>query len=132
MEVIDSVPCPLCVGDEVWYLPHSCHAFSEGSDGSFPYVVGEKVGDSVREMNRSELRDRLKVAKRSSQKVNDQKVSRLVLVRPDKPWHGVVRSVNNDGTVDLDIASNRSGITLHYNGVRVTNEDSTHTCRRKQ
>ncbi len=125
----------LQVGDKVQYVPHVCHALSRAIDGSYPWAIGrrgrpkmvrqgrniapaEEPGE-VEELVDKDLHDYLAEIRRSPQQQNMR--GALVMLRPLKTWNAVVRAVNDDGTVDLDITDGtHSGVTLHYDKVPVT------------
>ena len=132
------------VGDVVEYLPHECHAFNCNTKNEYPYVVGMKsnphyetnpttgrqeVVEDIVEIDEGYLHRSVLPQVRNAPNPKDQK-SNLVPLRPQNPWSAVVRAVNDNGTLDLDIASNvGGGITLHYNGVPVDKDRRMpHSC----
>ncbi len=124
-------------GDVVSYVPHACHANQKDRvRSSYPWVIGKvtqrNVGGETVEIIQELTSDRdvelllEQVAKRP----REIKVSDLMRhVRPAEVWPATVRSVNADGTVNLDVQSNQGGVTLHYDGIRIDHEAKTHhTC----
>src|SRR5258708_2684453 len=103
-------------GDEVWYIPHACHAYNPNGNNQYPWVVGMKQSphyvdnpdtgekelvEDIVEIDEGHLhRVVLPAIDRSPDPREARK--KLVPLRPKKPWHAVVRSVNADGTVSLD------------------------------
>jgi len=131
------------VGDEVWYLPHMCHAFNCNQNNEYPWVIGMK--QNLRLETNEETGERVTVE--DLVELDEGRFHRQVLpgivgfpehrdkvvpLRPRKPWRAVVRRVREDGTLDLDIDSNVDGggmITLHYDRVPI-DESATvpHSC----
>ena len=141
-----AAPAKYQVGDTVEYLPHECHAFNCNSKNEYPYVIGLKqnphyevdpktgkqvVVEDIVELDEGHLHRAVLPQVRNAPNPGDQK-NTLVPVRPRHPWPAVIRAVNGDGTVDLDIASNvGGGITLHYNRVQVDEGCRTpHSCHK--
>lgn len=139
-------PPKISVGDEVWYVPHICHAFNCNANNEYPWVIGmkqsphyeidkdtgeEKLVEDVKELDEGNLhRVVLPALDRSPNPKEARK--NLVPLRPSKPWRAVIRKVNPDGTVDLDVDSNiGSGMTtLHYNRIVLDDSKKPHTCHR--
>lgn len=130
------------IGDKVNYVPAAAHALDRDSRGNYPFVIGRKSRERVPGTNRFEevvvemqgaaLDAYLRELSNSPERGNE-KDKGLLLVRPCQLWSAVVTSVNEDDTVDLDIAYPRhSGVTLHYGNVPVTSSNATdltpHTC----
>jgi hypothetical protein len=141
-------PEPLQVGDEVWYLPHECHAYNCNANNEYPWVVGERKNphyeenpdtgekelvEDVVELDEGFLhRVTLPTIHRSPDPREAKK--RLVPLRPAKPWKAIVCNVNPDGTVDLNVESNQGVgmITLGYKNVPLDETKAVHhTCHRK-
>ncbi len=99
------------VGDAVGFIPGTDHALARGSDGQYPWVVGwvDKPNGPVKELTGSVLADTIKKVRRNPK--------------------AVVRNVNKDGTVNLDVKSNRGGVTLHCDNVLVdSNKAKGNSC----
>lgn len=135
----------LQVGDDVWYVPHVSHSFNCNLNNEYPWVVGVRQNPHYEENEstgeRELVEDVVEVEEGHLHRAVLPSVSRhpnpreerqrLVPLRPKKPWRAVVRRVNADGTVDLDVDSNvgEGMITLHYNKVQVDQAGTApHTC----
>lgn len=134
------------VGDSVEYMPHICHAYNGNQNNEYPWVIGQKrnphyetdpktgekvLVEDIVELDEGHLhRNVLPLISRAPDIREERK--KLVPVRPKNPWPAVVRSINDDGTVDLDIVSNVGVgmVTLHYNRVPVDVDGKIpHSCR---
>jgi hypothetical protein len=129
-------------GDRAWYLPDV--VFSRSQDrltGDYPWAFGKRTrqrgpggrGEAegeVVELSPRDTAEHLRVAGRSPAGAGEHR--RLVPLRPSTRWPAVVRSVNDDGTVNLDVASQNGGVTLHIDNLPVAPPHepwSGHTCR---
>ena len=135
------------VGDVVEYLPHICHAFTPDENNQYPWVIGlrqnphyeenprtgeKEVVEDIVELEEGHLHRSVIPQIGHSPNPRDQK-SKLVPIRPKKPWRGIVQHVHADGTVDLDVESNigRGMVTLHYAKVPIDEAGRTpHSCRK--
>lgn len=128
--------------DEVNYLPDELHAFHRDHNGDYTWVIGVRKRvpvlegtpgqtiEHIQELSTRELDNQLKVLRRHPNPNEERK--KFVLLRPAKPWKGVVTQVNDDGTVNLDIEVG-NGFTLHYDNVKVDQSKNythknKHTC----
>src|SRR5437016_5329503 len=124
------MPMPT-IGDSVQYVPAEDHALDRDSNGNYPWVLGWKdLRGNTEELTDSKRIDEVIAHIRRH---NDAEAERkkLIFIRPARTWPAVVRAVNDNGTVDLDIQGNTSGVTLHYSGVPYLKNPSTfkpHTC----
>ncbi len=130
-------PAEVSVGDRVYYLPDNCHATNQNADGSYPYVMGlrtatfdqrtQKQSFTVRELDDRQLKEYLNFVRRSPNVGAER--GNLVPLRPAAAWPAIVTAVNANGTVDLDVASNNGGVTLHYRNIKVDRKRKRfHSC----
>lgn len=120
------------VGDTVNFVPGKEHAFFKDTNtNEYPWVMGwEKnpQGD-VEELTTDRLEVVLNALRLHPDPERERK--RLKFLRPNIVWNGVVKAVNNDGTVDVDVHCKRTGGTLHYKSVSVDPAKKTpHTCHK--
>ena len=134
-------------GDVVSYVPHVSHSFNCNLNNEYPWVIGLKQ-DPHYEQNpdtgeKELVEDIVPIEEGHLHRVVLPSIHRhpnpreerkkLVPLHPGKPWRAVVRCINEDGTVDLDVDSNVGVgmVTLPYNKVKV-DEDKTlpHTCHK--
>lgn len=122
-------------GDKLLYAPDECHALIKNrATGEYPWVIGVKrterlngrIVERVDELSGSEI-DRA-VAQARAQVDKGAALSKLVLVRPRHFWDATVTAVNDDGTVDVDIADPRHGSTLRCSNVKIDPNKAAHTC----
>lgn len=124
------------VGDEALYVPGEFHALDKGSSGEYPWELGWREQHPLQKEAKLEILagQRIKEAFSRVQRSPNSAVERkkLVFIRPKELWPCTVRAVNDDGTVNLDIRSNKGGVTLHYDNVPTAGPDepfAAHTCR---
>ncbi len=111
----------LKVGDAVCYVPDACHARIKDHRGDYPWVFGRRVQgrgreteDAVEELSARETAEFLAYAANSPDPRREQRS--LVLLRPRVVWPAKVKTVHDDGTVDIDVDQG-NGVTLHLAGV---------------
>ena len=135
----------VAIGDRVLYLPHANHSFNCNHNNEYPWVIGLKqnphyetnkntgdrdIVEDIVELEEGYLHRTVLPSIFNSPNPREER-KKLVPLRPGRPWPAVVRGINADGTVDLDIASNvGSGmLTLHYNRVPLDETRSLpHSC----
>lgn len=123
-------------GDELCYIPDECHALIKNRlTGQYPWVIGKKKRTNVRgkiveqvEELSGTATDAFLAGIRKLQTNKEEAMSQVVFLRPNGHWKATVRNVNEDGTVDVDIADPRNGSTLHCDGVKIDNNKAAHTC----
>ena len=123
-------------GQEVFYLPDIHHALRPDRNGEYPWLVGVKRNmpdhrgkavEFVKEFTDKELTQHLIECKRSPDPA--YAIKSLMLIRPIKKWKGIVKSVNEDGTVNLEHECSNSGVTLYSPNVSVDlTEKTPHSC----
>ncbi len=129
------------VGDKMHYIPHLCHSHQWHPDKGFPWVFGWKTGrkatnsnaEEVIEMTQGEAYKKFTAMKKMDKARQKIEASRLVHLRPNCVWSGVVKKVTAEVgkiiTVDLDIKDDTTGATLHYSDVPIDHEGKTpHSC----
>ncbi len=117
------------VGDKVKYVPAECYAFNRNPNGGYPWDMGKKViireggkvSEGVEKLTGKALEAMLSASRRGN-------TVRAVLMHPNCTWDAVVTSVNEDGTVNLDVQSNNGGVTLHENNVSISDGKEPDTC----
>lgn len=124
------------VGDRVLYVPHESHALQKDVAGDYPWelewehqpeVLGPEgevlVAQRVEKLTGGRVEEQIAHLRRlhsaDPELARAVKAQHLKLVRPCKCFPAVVRAVRDDGAVDLDVASNQGGVTLHYDAVPV-------------
>ena len=135
------------IGDRVWYVPDMCHAYNCNLNNEYPWTIGfrqnphyeenpdtgeRELVEDVLELEEGHLHRVVLPAVHRHPNPKEERI-KLVPLRPGKPWPAVVRKVNSDGTLDLDIDSNVGVgmVTLHYDRVPLDeNKDTPHTCHR--
>lgn len=123
MKTIDTA---IKVGDKVRYVPHICHAHNCDANGNYPWVFGwqEHPKKEIEELKGARVRQVMGMIRRMANPSVGRR--KLTLIRPAQTWNAVVRAVNEDGTVNLDIQSNQGGVILHYNNVKAQKYDEPH------
>jgi hypothetical protein len=128
-------------GDEVLYTPHMCHAFHRDISGDYAWEIGVRenpgnpdpeLRNKIKVLSARQLADRLEYARRLPADQGELVMSKLVCLRPVRPWRAVVRSANQDGTLTLDITSPQGGVTLHYTVSVDQVKRAPHTCHYKE
>lgn len=124
------------VGDTVMYVPPVHHALHKDVNGHRPWVLGiremrvqnGKQTPVVRELQNTKEEDEvLEMIHRAPDR--ERAKQDLVLIRPRVKWPAVVTGVNFDGTVNLDVQGQLSGVTLHEKNVRIDEAGKHgHTC----
>lgn len=127
------------IKDRVMYLPHSCHAKEKDTYGGYPWAIGRKrqkvvagkLQHIVEELEGRDLDEFLKSVRSGPNPAEAAK--NVVYLRPKSVWPALVRSVNEDGTVNLDIVGGNPGVTLHYDNVPVKalydlKDEDSHVC----
>lgn len=132
-------------GDEVLYVPHTIHGRQQNLDGDYTWVWGLKrqhhrvvrgraeVYEDVEELDDRQTTQQLDLIHRHPDP--ESQMRNLVPIRPRRKFKAIVRAVNEDETVNLDIQGD-NGVTLHYDNVRVSDVDDEegvehHTCHAK-
>lgn len=114
------------VGDKVRYVPEKTYAMMKDARGDRPWVIGRrklvkgkagKLEETVEELEGEALEEFLGAVRRSNDPESEAK--NIVLVRPKGAWSALVRNMNEDGTVDLDVQSPNTGVVLHLDGIAV-------------
>ena len=140
-------------GDKVNYLPHRVHALDKGPTGDLPWLIGRRIFPPGLEQTLSrEIRanlidfdmpgydepqrveilrgrridDYLEAVKRLPEDARKEEAKNIVLLAPAEAWEATVKKVNDDGTLDLEVKSNRPGVTLHVDNVPADHEKATH------
>lgn len=120
-QAISPASVGISAGSKVKYVPGMDHALNRGADGSYPWVVGMDFRKhpgkppDIRELSIRDTDQALMEIRRSANPT--QAKERLRLLRPAQLWDATVKAVNEDGTLALDIVSNQTGVTLHYDHV---------------
>jgi hypothetical protein len=119
-------------GDVVWYVPSEIYAFQAGPDGELPLALGKSMPpDTAHESAWVQpLDDRAtKLLVSDMRKVPNARAerSKLVVTGTRTLWPAYIHSVNDDGTVNLDVAGG-GGATLHCPRVKVDPGKSLHSC----
>lgn len=115
------------VGDKVMYVPDHCHALTPDAAGDFPWVVGKRVADGTPrpggrgetkmvEMDHQELLRSVRLSKRDKTPFGR---TGMELMHPKKAWPGIIKEVNDDGTVTVVVTGAKHGVTLECRGVKV-------------
>lgn len=115
----------VAVGDKVLFVPTESHALDRDMNGNYAWEIGRKndKGDVVVLTDNEVERFLVRIKEHADNR------DRLVLIRPKHFWDAVVRGVNPDGTVSLDIEHALPGVTLHYDNIVVGEDTNTHhTC----
>lgn len=113
------------IGDQVFYVPHQCHAKEKDAQGNLQWVVGAEVTKYVN--GRAQ-----KVVQELTGKALEQYLKSkrpIQYIRPAVVWPAIVTQVNDNGTVNLNIQGANTGVTLHYDNVSIDEvSQEPHTC----
>lgn len=122
------------VGDTLSYIPDTCHALTAGPAG-YPWVVGVKektidhskrgASKEVVELTADQLSKRIKSIRKHPRA--KEQMDKLVFIRPKTLWPAKVTAVNEDGTVNLDVAVG-GGVTLHCDNIKECAKGTTPNC----
>jgi hypothetical protein len=134
------------IGDKVFYVPHICHGTPETDtwvvgikrikhsrklDAASQQVtnppqshhipgipqppITPKLIEEIEELHGDKLDQHLEILRSHPNAEEERK--KLVYIRPNVRWNAVITQVHGDASVDLDIESNVSGMTLHYSKI---------------
>jgi len=116
------------VGDKVLYVPSLNHALETDANGVTVWEIGLKKTVRSNTGKMTEETEVLTSLRRIKEELRTNK-DRVVYVKPNRLWKGIVTQVNEDGTVSLDLPGNKTGTTLSYINVKVDHSKTkAHTC----
>lgn len=108
-------------GDRVWYWPDEVHALIPDASRQYPWRIGQRVGDEVRELQGEPLRQFIaRIQKSPAQAGRDRQIVRIA---PKVRWPATVTEANDDGTVNLDVRGSNTAVTLHLTNVKVVKDN---------
>lgn len=127
----------LVINDVVEYVPSTLYARAQDDSSSWTFgwrytrQEGRDVRHEIVELSQSQLKEKLAWLDRHSDRLAESR--KLVPLRPRKTWKAVVKVINDDGTVSLDIESGaRSGVTIHERRVKVIDYDKVRELQSRQ
>lgn len=94
-------------GDKVYYIPHKCHRLDE-SDKGLPWHYGKRTRHhGMQPVPAGEVKKILRSR-------NPDLIDSLVPLAPRRVWAATVLKVNDDGTLNLQIVTDRPGQIVCY------------------
>jgi len=119
------------VGDRVCYVPHQCHALESDASGEFPWVMEYVHANGKKEVLEGRRAHEVITALKRYPDPSEE-FKKIRFLYPARTWTATVRGINDNNTVNLDVQSNRGGVTLHYDNVLVDDvAKQPHSCHKE-